>query len=615
MSKIQTALKSSLFFRALSLISIKDRKKILYLSTLQCSLGILDLLGVASIGIITALAANTVRSLPPGDRITSVLDVLNLSAVPLKLQLFSIALLALFSLVGRTLLSIWLSRKILKFLSHITSDISINLISKLFNQPLLKIQERTLSETIYATTGGVNSIIMGQISTTIALIADFALLIVIFLGLLFLNPLIALSIALVFTCISYTIYLLQYKRASRISSEFTQQQIAIDSNLIQLLSAYRELIVRNRRSYFIEILSNKFKSTSNLQAEISFLPQINKYAIELTIVIGTFLFSAIQFITQDFSRAIATLAIFSAAAARLSPAVIRIQQSFLLLKSSHSSSIPSLNLINELEKNSETNMDPVEFNVVHNGFAGSVKISNVNFVYPGSENFAVYNFNLEIEPGEFVAIVGPSGAGKSTFADLVLGVLEPSSGEILISGYSPSIAIRKWSGAIAYVPQDSVRIKGSILDNIVLGFNINPDIEIHLKQAIEKAQLLDFISKAPNGWFTEIGERGVRISGGERQRVGIARALLTNPKLLILDEATSSLDSVNENLITSQLNQLKGMTTLIVIAHRISTLQKADKVVYISGGEIKSIGTFEEVRKAIPNFDESAKILGLHSQS
>ena len=136
-----------------------------------------------------------------------------------------------------------------------------------------------------------------------------------------------------------------------------------------------------------------------------------------------------------------------------------------------------------------------------------------------------------------------------------------------------------------------------------------------MKQAIEKAQLLDFISKAPNGWFTEIGERGVRISGGERQRVGIARALLTNPKLLILDEATSSLDSVNENLITSQLNQLKGMTTLIVIAHRISTLQKADKVVYISGGEIKSIGTFEEVRKAIPNFDESAKILGLHSQS
>jgi len=614
MSKIQTALKNSLFFRALSLISIKDRKKILYLSTIQCSLGILDLLGVASIGIITALAANTVRSLPPGDRITSVLNVLNLSAVPLKLQLFSIALLALFSLVGRTLLSIWLSRKILNFLSHVTTDISINLISKLFNQPLLKIQERTLSETIYATTGGVNSIIMGQISTTIALIADFALLIVIFLGLLFLNPLIALSIALVFTCISYIIYLLQYKRASRISSEFTQQKIAIDSNLIQLLSAYRELIVRNRRSYFIEMLSSKFKSTSNLQAEISFLPQINKYVIELTIVIGTFLFSAIQFITQDFSRAIATLAIFSAAAARLSPAVIRIQQSFLLLKSSHSSAIPSLDLINELEKNSEANMAPVEFNVVHNGFVGSVTINNVNFVYPGSENFAAYNFNLEIEPGEFVAIVGPSGAGKSTFADLVLGVLEPSSGEILISGLSPNIAIRKWSGAIAYVPQDSVMIKGSILDNIVLGYNINPDIEIHLKQAIEKAQLLDFISNSPNGWLSEIGERGVRISGGERQRVGIARALLTNPKLLILDEATSSLDSVNEKLITSQLNQLKGMTTLIVIAHRISTLQKADKVVYISSGEIKFIGTFEEVRKAIPNFDESAEILGLHNQ-
>ena len=207
--------------------------------------------------------------------------------------------------------------------------------------------------------------------------------------------------------------------------------------------------------------------------------------------------------------------------------------------------------------------------------------------------------------------MGPSGAGKTTMIDLLLGILNQDSGSVLISGVSPIKAITKWPGAISYVPQDVVITAGTIRENISLGYPIEVATDNLVLEALGIAQLDKFVRELPNGIDTQVGERGAKISGGQRQRLGIARALFTRPQLLVLDEATSSLDGATEASISDAIQALRGSTTVIIIAHRLSTIKHVDKVVYLSSGKIQAVGTFEEVRKLVPDFDSQAKVIGL----
>jgi ABC-type multidrug transport system fused ATPase/permease subunit len=210
-----------------------------------------------------------------------------------------------------------------------------------------------------------------------------------------------------------------------------------------------------------------------------------------------------------------------------------------------------------------------------------------------------------------LAIVGTSGSGKTTLVDLLLGVLQPESGIVSISGKTPLDAITKWPGAISYVPQTVSLIEGTIRENICMGFTQNQISDELVLKAIDSASLREFISNTPAGLDTEVGEIGSKLSGGERQRIGIARALLTNPKLLILDEATSSLDGETEAEIGEAIQSIKGEVTVVMIAHRLSTVRNADIVLYLEKGQVRSLGTFDQVRESIPNFDAQAKLMGL----
>lgn len=611
MSKIKKRVSKTFLAQSLGLIPRRDKRRILQLSVIQSSLGILDLAGVASIGILTALTVNGVQSRPPGDRVTRVLNFLHLDSFSFQTQVILLAILALGALVGRTLLSIWFSRKTLRFLSRIAAAISSSLISKLLSQPLLDVQKRTTSETIHAITAGVGSIILGMISVSVSLLADISLLIVLFTGLLYLNPAIALSALFIFGVIGYAMYWLQHERATRLGQDFTEISIARDGRIMEVLASYRELIVRDRRNYYSEEISRQTTSLADLQAEISFLPQVNKYVVEITVIVGTFLISAVQFAIQDLSNAIATLAVFSATSARIAPSVIRIQQAVLQMKSSTSSAAPTLALIQELNDVSPETKPSFPLDLEHRDFSGQVSVKSLNFSYSDSKKQTIRNVSFEIKAGEFVAIVGPSGAGKTTLADLVLGVIVPDSGNVEISGLPSSEAIKKWPGAISYVPQDVLIVRGNVLENVSLGYPISEGTAKQALQSLKVAELIEFVNELPHGLNSEMGERGARISGGQRQRLGLARALFTNPRLLVLDEATSSLDGETEAKIARQISNLRGETTLIVIAHRLSTVRNADKVIYMKNGLIESIGTFNEVRKAISDFDKQAALMGL----
>ena len=216
-----------------------------------------------------------------------------------------------------------------------------------------------------------------------------------------------------------------------------------------------------------------------------------------------------------------------------------------------------------------------------------------------------------VNPGEFIGLVGTSGAGKTTLVDLILGLINPDFGTVSISNLPPREAINTWPGAIAYVPQDVEVINGSIRDNLLLGYTKDIISDSDLIDALRKADLDQFVLSQTMGMDTRVGEVGLKLSGGQKQRLAIARALLSRPLILVMDEVTSALDADTEINVNKEIDRLKGECTIIMIAHRLSSILKADKVIYISEGNILSVGTFSEVRNEVLDFDRQARSMGL----
>jgi ABC-type multidrug transport system fused ATPase/permease subunit len=592
-------------------LSRADQKKISVVIVFQMFLGLLDLAGVAAIGMLGSLAVRGVSSQGPGDRVGAVLDFLQLSNQSFQTQAAVLGCLAAGLLIGRTILSVVFARRTLYFLSRRGARISSSLISKLLSQDLLTIQKRTTQETLYAVTRGVDSITLGVIGTTVTLISDVSLLAVMTIGLLIVDPTIAISTVLVFGFVGLLLYRLLNQSARRLGLAESSLTIANNEKIVEVLNSYRESVVRNRRFFYAkEIEKTKFRLADTL-AQIAFLPSISKYVIESTVVLGTLIISASQFLLQDASNAVATLSVFMAASTRIAPAVMRIQQGTIGIRQSLGSAEPTLTLIESLEGVEENPEASNVLNTNHLGFDSTIEISNLTLCYPQKTIPALDQISLKIESGAFVAIVGPSGAGKTSLVDVLLGVLQADSGAVLISGTQPLETISRWPGAIAYVPQDVVMSSGSIKENITLGFPENSEDHGLILNALRLAHLEDFVESLPQKLNTQVGERGTKLSGGQRQRLGIARAMFTKPKLLVLDEATSALDGQTESDISNSILELKGNVTVVMIAHRLSTVRFADLVVYIDGGRIVAKGTFEQVRSQVPNFEKQAQLMGL----
>ena len=271
-------------------------------------------------------------------------------------------------------------------------------------------------------------------------------------------------------------------------------------------------------------------------------------------MVASVLIGAVQFALQDASYAIATLAIFLAAGTRIAPAVLRLQQGSMYIKHGLGLSVPTLDLIDSLGDAPRVENVDDTVDAINNDFIAEIVLENVTLTYPDKEAPAIDNVSLRIPAGSSIAFVGPSGAGKTTIVDALLGVLIPDTGKVLISGLPPLIAVAKWPGAVSYVPQDVVISAGTIRENIALGYPIEEASDELVFGALKVAHLDGFVSELPDGIDTQVGERGTRISGGQRQRLGIARAMFTRPLLLVLDEATSSLDGETEANISDAIH-------------------------------------------------------------
>jgi ABC-type multidrug transport system fused ATPase/permease subunit len=610
-TKLRQFWKQSAIGRSVRVLSKKDQSKILIIAILQVILGGLDLLGVIAIGLLGALSVTGLQSNNPGDRVQSALNFLHISDASFQTQATILGISAVLLLVGRTLLSIFFTRRILFFLSRRGAKISANLITRLLSQPLLKVQERTTQETLYAVTTGVSLITLQVLATGVVLVSDISLLLVMAIGLFVVDPASAIGTFSVFSLIGLLLYRLMQVRAGELGVKNSTLSIIGNEKIVEVFSSYRESVVRNRRDFYAREIGKLRFELADVSAESAFMPYVSKYVIETAVVLGAVIIGASQFILQDATHAVATLAIFLAAGTRIAPSVLRVQQGSLTIRGALGQAKPTLDLIDSLgdAPMSENVDDTVD--LIHAGFVPEIQITNVSLTYPHKNSRAISEILLSIPAGASIAFVGPSGAGKTTIIDVLLGVLNPDEGSVLISGLSPLLAVSKWPGAVSYVPQDVVIAAGTIRENVSLGYPSESVTDELVHSALRVAHLDQFVASLPLGIDTQVGERGAKISGGQRQRIGIARAMFTRPQLLVLDEATSSLDGETEASISQAINSLRGSTTVVMIAQRLSTVRNADIVVYLSEGKVVSMGSFDEVRQSVPDFDRQALLMGL----
>ena len=603
--------KSTELKKVLLLLEKKDRLKLFLVLIVNTFLAFLDLFGVALIGVTSAILIRGLQGLTAGDQVSRFLEILNLDGLPQRNLLILLGGTAIFFFIMKTILSVYFLRRTLRYMSIRNAQISSSLVSKMLNRPVEKIYSKSIQQQIYNVTGGVERLIGGAVNSLVVIASDLVLLLVILIGLMLVDPVTSIGTFFVFSGIGYLLYFLLHKRVAVLNSRSTNESIYFNQKVSEGINSFRDLFIKGGREFYVnEIRKTKMK-LAGYDAEIKFIPNISKYTIEVSVILGIAVVAGIQFYLFDSNRAIAVISLFLAASTRIAPAIIRLQQNVIAVKSSLSGAKPTFELIDELNGIEELEKTETLITTNHKDFSPRVNLKSLKFTYSNATNDTIQDISFEISEGKFIAFVGPSGGGKSTLVDLVLGLLAPSSGSITISGLTPVDAIKKWPGSIGYVPQDVFIENSTVKENICLGFN--PDLvpDDLVWQALELSDLSDFVRSLDGQLSYRISDAGKNLSGGQRQRLGIARALLTKPKIVIFDEATSALDAETENRVSESILKLTGECTVIFIAHRLSVVRSADMIYYIDKGRIVNQGTFDELRSINADFNNHANFMGI----
>lgn len=603
---------------ALGLLAGRDRRLLGLSIVIQMATSALDLVGVLLIGLVGALSVTTVQSQPPPSAVTTLTQALGLEGFSSQQLVVLFAGIAAAVLLTKSVISSYLTRRVFIFLANRQALVSARLSRELLSRPLTFVQKRASQETAYALISGAGAATMALLGQLVIAATEAALLVVLAVALLFLNPLIAAASIGFFALVAIGLQKAMGGWAAQVGSAAARADIASLNAVQEALAAYREVTVSHRRGLYVDRIQALRWQAAKVAADAQFIGMFPKYMFEAALVIGGFALAAALFATQDSAVAVGTLALFLAAGTRTMPSLLRLQGAMLGLRAAAGGAAPTFELASDLGQATSDPVDSPSAETIrrtisrgHPDFRASLELKGVTFSYPGSLEPSLRNINLEVSPGSSIALVGRSGAGKSTLADIILGVLAPESGTVAIASLAPGLAIERWPGGISYVPQDVVLANDTIRQNVALGLP-SAAIEDSLAwEALERAHFADILRDERDGLSTVIGERGVKLSGGQRQRLGIARALYTKPKLIVLDEATSALDAETELAISQTINALHGDVTVVIVAHRLSTVRSADLVVYLDNGQIAAQGTFEQVRSAVPDLNRQAHLMGL----
>lgn len=436
------------------------------------------------------------------------------------------------------------------------------------------------------------------------LFAEFAALTVILLLLLMVAPIVVLTLTALVAAAAAASYLFFPQRMAALASEYHHATTDSIRTVQESLGSVKEIQVLGRADFFIRaftVLANRRAGAQARQETLRWLP---RQFIELTLA-GGLILAAILLLAQDMASQdiMSVLAVFAAASFRVMPSLNRIVAASNQIHTGAPIMVELMDQAHDL-------LDPpaAEENVVSGNPAlhDRLVLDQVTYRYAGSERPSLDKFTVEIGRGQSVGIVGPSGAGKTTLVDLVLGVLEPTQGRILVDG--ESVRGADWRRKVGYVPQSVFLIDDSLRRNIALGLDDEEIDEKRVAEAVRMAQLRPLLADLPHGLDTPVGERGGRLSGGQRQRIGIARALYHDPELIVFDEATSALDTVTERAIDEAIDSLHGSKTLMIVAHRLSTVQRCDSILFLKAGQLLAQGSCQTLYDTCADFRTMADL-------
>jgi len=484
------------------------------------------------------------------------------------------------------------------------------------NSPYLMFLTRNSSELIRNINSESTRAINQTLKPSMAIMLHSLMVLVITSALIYAEPLIAGLGILLFGGFSLIFLKLTQKKMTWYGTQALRHRRSMMQAIIQGLGGFKDAKVLNRESFFLGVFGNHANYILRYELWNSILRALPVRIIEM-LALGGVLFIAVSMILQgrDPETIVPTIALFGAAVMKLKPSIFQlIDQVNNIRYNKHSIEEVWLDL-NRLEnlytrkKNEEKqfqakNGKGAETDQPVLQLEQSIDLKNVTFVYPDSNLPAVKDITLTIEKNSAVAFVGESGAGKTTIVDVILGLLEPQSGTIEVDGQNVYKCTERWQKNIGYIPQEIYLLDDTIRRNICFGIPDDQIDEESLQTAIKTAQLTDLLNNLEKGDRTTVGERGIRLSGGQRQRIGIARALYHNPQVLVMDEATSALDNITEKYVIDAIERLKGEKTIIMIAHRLTTIENCDTIHLMKNARVIASGTYRELVHTSPEFRE-----------
>ena len=481
--------------------------------------------------------------------------------------------------------STWIQRG---FLTRVTSRIAARMLEVYIRQPYA-FHLRKNSSTLIRNTQDASILVAGGVEPMLTILTEGLIAFALFTVLVVVEPVGTICVIGVLLFATFIFQKFFDQKLQRWGALRQIQKGSIIQTIQQGLGAVKDVQVLGREEWFVNEHRERQTLDANLLRRINTVQAIPRLWLEVMAMAGLAGLVAIMLATgKDIDKIIPTVGLFAVTSFKVLPSINKLVSSKQTLKVSRST-IETIH--HDLDLLIATNSPN------HNvGFQfENVVVDQLDFEYEQSENLVLSNINIKISSGEAVGFVGQSGSGKSTLIDIMLGLLEPQNGSILINGQTIENVKQSWQKQIGYIPQTIFLMDDSLRRNIAIGIADNEIDELAIVEALKSAQLEEFVASLPEGLDTVVGERGVRLSGGQRQRIGIARALYHRPSVLVLDEATSSLDTETEHGVMQAVQALQGDKTVIIVAHRLSTVEYCDRLYRLDAGRIVDEGTFDEV--------------------